>query len=32
MTKRTDGGFAGRALLALATAMADNNYKDAKRS
>ena len=30
MTKRTDDGFTGRVLMAIATAMADRNYKEAK--
>jgi hypothetical protein len=30
MTERTDDGFSGRVLMALATAMADRNYKQAK--
>jgi hypothetical protein len=30
MTKKTDDGFTGRVLMALATAMADRNYKEAK--
>jgi hypothetical protein len=30
MTKKVDDGFTGRVLLAIASAMADRNYKDAK--
>jgi hypothetical protein len=30
MTKKVDDGFSGRVLMALATAMADRNYKEAK--
>jgi hypothetical protein len=30
MTKRKDDGFTRRVLMALATAMADRNYKEAK--
>jgi len=29
MAKKTDRGSAGRALMALATAVADKNYRDA---
>jgi len=30
MAKKTDRGFTGRALMALATALADRNYRDAE--
>jgi hypothetical protein len=30
MTKKTDRGFTTRALMALVTAMADQNYRDAE--
>jgi hypothetical protein len=30
MTKNVDDGFTGRVLMALATAMSDRNYKEAK--
>jgi hypothetical protein len=30
MTKKVDDGFTGRVLMALVSAMADRNYKDAK--
>jgi hypothetical protein len=30
MTKKTDDGFTGRLLMALVTAMADRNHKDAR--
>jgi hypothetical protein len=30
MTKKVDDGFTGRVLMALVTAMADRNYRDAK--
>jgi hypothetical protein len=30
MTKKEDDGFTSRALMALATAVADQNYRDAE--
>jgi hypothetical protein len=30
MSKKKDDGFTGRALMALVTAMEDQNYKDAE--
>ena len=30
MTRKTDDGFTSRALMALVTAMADKNYRDAE--
>jgi hypothetical protein len=30
MTKKSDDGFTGRVLMALATAIADKNHADAK--
>lgn len=30
MTKQVDDGFTGRVLMALVTALADKNYKEAK--